>query len=742
VFEPDEEHAELLGGLTEQQRSAVLHTDGPLLILAGAGSGKTRTVTRRIARMVADGISPDAILAITFTNKAASEMRERVEVLLEDPGERLLIREGEKRPQVTVSTFHAFAVKLLRRYADRVGFSRRFAILDPGDQLGLVREASVAARVDPKRFKPADLMHGIGRAKERLDDALVNKEAHTDLQRAVCAVLPVYRDLCQKRDAMDFDDLVGKAVQLLEESEDVSLAVQDLLRYVMIDEYQDTNHAQYRLARALTRVHGNLAVCGDPDQSIYGWRGADMANILRFEEDFPGTKLVLLEHNYRSTATILKASNHLIEHNGERKEKQLLATGAQGGDIEVVGCVDGEQEANYVARKAKQAIDEGYPAGEIAVVFRAKIHARAYEDALVQHEVPCALSGATSFFERAEIKDALAWIRLALNPRDDIACLRALRQFGRIGKRTIDKLHLAQRSEGWSLLEAAQRGEQVPGITEVTWRRLHVFAAKIASLAERGEQGVEALVTGAVQELDHHHEAEDVRAEIRRENLQKLQSAAISADRRAAQEGRVALAKRGREFLDRLALIDAQDRQNLDAKSEQLRAERVTLTTVHAAKGLEFGLVFCVGLEEGLFPHWRALAEGQVEEERRLAYVAFTRAKERLVLCYAAQRGGPNFGEASEKRRANMRRQPSRFLYELPGDLLYDPILREQMELPEREAVLTPEDIAQRKGGGAAPKTPRLAERGLKRRGKPALGKPTGGVAVPRWARGLTKKGR
>jgi len=742
VFQPEEEHAELVAGLTEQQRSAVMHTDGPLLILAGAGSGKTRTVTRRIARMVADGISPDAILAITFTNKAASEMRERVEVLLEDPGEKLLIREGEKRPQVTVSTFHAFAVKLLRRYADRVGYSRKFAILDPGDQLGLVREASVAARVDPKRFKPADLMHGIGRAKERLDDAQVNKEAHTDLQRAVCAVLPVYRDLCQKRDAMDFDDLVGKAVQLLEEDEAVSLAVQDLLRYVMIDEYQDTNHAQYRLARALTRVHGNLAVCGDPDQSIYGWRGADMANILRFEEDFPGTKLVLLEHNYRSTATILKASNYLIEHNGERKEKQLLATGSEGGAIEVVACVDGEQEANYVARKAKQAIDDGYPAGEIAVVFRAKIHARAYEDALVQHEVPCALSGATSFFERAEIKDALAWIRLALNPRDDIACLRALRQFGRIGKRTIDKLHTAQRSEGWSLLEAAQRGEQVPGLTEVTWRRLHVFAAKIASLAERGEQGVEALVTGAVQELDHHHEAEDVRAEIRRENLLKLQGAAISADRRAAQEGRVALAKRGREFLDRLALIDAQDRQNLDAKSEQLRAERVTLTTVHAAKGLEFGLVFCVGLEEGLFPHWRALAEGQVEEERRLAYVAFTRAKERLVLCYAGQRGGPTFGEASEKRRANMRRQPSRFLYELPGDLLYDPILREPMELPEREKVLTPEDLVQRKGGGPVPKTPRLAERGLKRKGAATTSKTTGGVAVPRWARGLTKKGR
>ena len=731
------EHAELLDGLTPQQREAVLHSEGPLLILAGAGSGKTRTVTRRIARLVADGVPPESILAITFTNKAASEMRERVEVLLESPAQRLLRRAGERRPQVTVSTFHAFAVRLLRRYSARLGFTPGFAILDPADQLGVVREAMISARIDPKRFRPPDIRDGIGRAKELLSDEAYAREATSELQRAVCAVLPEYRRLCQARDAMDFEDLVGKAVYLLEEEEDIAQTLQAQLHYVMIDEYQDTNHAQYRLARALTVERRNLAVCGDPDQSIYGWRGADMENILRFEDDYPGTKVVLLEHNYRSTATILRASNHLIEHNSERKDKQLRATGVEGVKIEVVECLDAAQEANYVARKALEAIEDGYPAGEIALIFRAKIHARVYEEALVRHSVPCALSGATSFFERSEIKDALAWIRLALNPRDDIACLRALKLFGGVGKRTLDKVHTGQRELGCSLLQVCQQAGEVGGLTEPTRLRLSTFADKVRALAQRGEQGVLALVTGAVQELDHHQQAEDVRAEIRRDNLKRLEQAAISADRRAEAGGRHELAERGRDFLDRLALLDAQDRQNQESRGEQVRAERMTLTTVHAAKGLEFGLVFCVGLEEGLFPHHRALAEGQVEEERRLAYVAFTRAKERLVLCYATSRGNP----ASE-RAEPLPRKPSRFLYELPPELLWDPILREPMQLPERDRAAEAAQEARAKASrGLPPSAPRLAERGLKRRGQSAPQAPAT-APRPRWARGLERTGR
>ena len=730
-------HAELLAGLTPSQQEAVLHSEGPLLILAGAGSGKTRTVTRRIARLVADGVSPEAILAITFTNKAASEMRERVEVLLEGPGQRLLRRAAERRPQVAVSTFHAFAVRLLRRYSARLGFTPGFSILDPGDQLGVVREAMIAARIDPKRFSPPDIRDGLGRAKELLNDEAYEREATSELKRAVCAVLPQYRRLCQARDAMDFEDLVGKAVSLLEQEEDISRAVQEQLRYVMIDEYQDTNHAQYRLAQALTVERRNLAVCGDPDQSIYGWRGADMENILRFEDDYPGTKVVLLEHNYRSTATILQASNHLIEHNSARKDKQLRPTGAVGVKIEVVQCLDAAQEANYVARKALEAIEDGYPAGEIALIYRAKIHARAYEEALIRHEVPCATVGATSFFERSEIKDALAWIRLSLNARDDIACLRALKLFGGVGKRTLDKVHLAQRELGCSLLEVCQQAQEVSGLPEPTRLRLTSFAEKVAALVIRGQQGVQALVTGAIQELDHlfrgEGEEEDPRAPLRRDNLKRLEEAAISADRRADAGGRSELAGRGRDFLDRLALLDAQDRQNQESRGEQVRAERMTLTTVHAAKGLEFGLVFCVGLEEGLFPHYRAIADGQVEEERRLAYVAFTRAKERLVLCYASQRGNP-LSERAEARD----RSPSRFLYELPPELLWDPILREPMQLPDRdEGAQAAADARARASQGLPPSAPRLAERGLKRRGQPGPPAAAPDKPPPRWARGL-----
>ncbi|MGE0707135.1 MAG: ATP-dependent helicase [Planctomycetota bacterium] len=754
-------HQKLLAGLTPEQREAVLHTEGPLLILAGAGSGKTRTVTRRIARLVADGVDPTQILAITFTNKAAGEMRERVASLL---GVRLGARGrgrkgagGDEGRMPLVSTFHAFAVRLLREHAPRLGWPARFQILDPGEQLGLVREASVEARVDLKKHRTPDLAHALGRAKERLDDEAFTRAALSDLDRAAAAVLPRYRALQRARGGMDFEDLVAEAVRLLEQDDEVRAEVQDRLRFVLIDEYQDTNHSQYRLARALAGQRCNVAVCGDPDQSIYGWRGADMGNILRFEEDFPGARVLLLEHNYRSTATILRASNHLIRHNLERREKELRPTGAEGAAIEVVACLDAEQEAEYVARAVEQAIADGTPPREVAVVFRAAIHARGYEDALVRRGVPCAMSGGTSFCERAAVKDALSWVRLALNDRDDLAALRALRCAGGVGKRTVDKLQEAQRALGVPLLEACRRAEQVPGLTAPTRERLGAFAAQVSGLASSAARGIEALVAGAVDLLPVGGEprraprddqapapsdggvsarSQASEAERRASDLRRLLDAARAADARGGRPD-----ARARTFLDRLALLDARE----DSPAADEDGGRVTLTTVHASKGLEFGVVFCVGLEEELFPHRRALAEGALEEERRLAYVAFTRAKERLVLCYAATRSG----------RGESARRPSRFLYELPGELLWDPILREPMVLPERDA--RPEPTIAARPHGRAPRAPTLARRGLTggligakgRRPEPAAatqGEASGGEqaerssARPRWARGLIRR--
>ncbi len=708
----------LLEGLNDAQREAVLHRDGPLLILAGAGSGKTRVVTRRIAHLIETGVSPGAILAITFTNKAAGEMRERVEALLPD-----LHRAAE---QPIVATFHAFAVRVLRKYGSRLGLSERFAILDTADQLALIREAAVAARVDVKRHDPAGLAHVIGRAKERLDDAAFAREATSDVDRAAAAVLPGYRALQRERGALDFEDLVAETVRLLEEHPDVHRALLDRLRYVSIDEYQDTNHSQYRLAQLLAGERANLAVCGDPDQSIYGWRGADMRNILRFEEDFPGARVVLLAHNYRSTATILRASNALIEHNLERKDKQLLATGEEGEQIEVLACMDEGQEAELVARRIKREVEQGTPPGDIALIYRAGSMARRYEEALVRHEVPCALAGATSFFDLREIKDTLAFLRVAANPGDDLAALRALRVQGSgLGKRTVEKLSQFQREAGVPLVEACRRADQVPGLTEPRRAGLRRFAGVVDEL-RRGRSGsveklvIDALTRSGLEEALRSSDPDQVR---RRKNLERLVDVARRADRKKAGGG-----DRLRPFLDGLALLDGQD------KGDEA-PDKVTLTTVHASKGLEFDVVVVGGLEQGLFPHRRAVEEGGLEEERRLAYVAFTRARKRLILSYAARRAA--------RVRSNTRRIPSTFLYELPGELLWDPMLREPMELPDRRALERELAGAQalpgagrKPGEPAAPGAPVRAPKGAKLLGAPTL---AGAGRQPLWARGLSR---
>ncbi|MCO5165109.1 MAG: UvrD-helicase domain-containing protein [Planctomycetes bacterium] len=666
--------------LTPEQRDAVLHRDGPLLILAGAGSGKTRVITRRVAHLIRTGARPGSIVAITFTNKAAGEMRERIHALVPD-----VAAAGRDGP--VVATFHAFAVRLLRELGPRAGIRKDFSILDEDDQLALVREAAVAARVDVERFRAPALSHAIGRAKEKLDDAAFAAQATSDLDRAAAAVLPVYRDLQRARNALDFEDLVAQVVLLLERDPDALALVQGRLEFVLVDEYQDTNHAQYRLARLLAGPRRNICVCGDPDQSIYGWRGADMGNILRFEEDFPGAKVVLLERNYRSSPTILEAANHLIGHNAVRKDKQLRPGREEDGlPIEVRRCLDEDLEADYVARRVEEVIAMGTSPHEVAVVYRAGKQAERYEEALLKRNVPCATAGAVSFFDRAEIKDALALVKLAVNPRDDLAALRALRSTRKgVGKATLDKVHELQRRHGVSIVEACGRAGELPTVTRATREALLGFAALVREVNGAASGPAAPLVQKVLErsglEAALRQGGEDGAA--RADNLGVLVDAARDADRRAARGGEAG----ARGFLDRLALLDGQDRKDEEAP------DKVTLTTVHAAKGLEFDVVFVVGLEQGLFPHERALAEGQLEEERRLAYVAFTRARKRLVLTYAGLRKARN--------PADERRRPSTFIYELPPTLLWDPERRAPADLPEREAEQPAAPAAG--GGGGTP---------------------------------------
>ena len=756
----------LLSGLTPEQRAAVLHKEGPLLILAGAGSGKTRVVTRRIAALVAQGVAPEAILAITFTNKAAGEMRERVGALLP---------RAEKGEGVTVSTFHAFAVRLLRRYGEARGISRGFSILDGDDRLALVREAAVVARVDPDAHRPWVLAEAIGRHKEKLDDEAALREAKDDLRRDAARVLPHYRALQRQRQALDFEDLVVESVRLLEEHPQVHSALLQRIQYVLVDEYQDTNHAQYRLARLLAGQRRNLAVCGDPDQSIYGWRGADMGNILRFEEDYPGCKVVLLERNYRSTASILRAANALIVHNSERKEKQLLPSADEGCPLEVKRCLDAQLEAEWVARRVEQALKDGVAPGEVAVVYRVAVHAEAYEEALLRRNVPCTTVGSQSFFERREVKDALAFVRLAVNGKDDLAALRALRVFGKgVGKRTLEKLAEAQKQRGASLLEVCADAGALPGLTPANRNALGAFAGLVRGVTGDAQGSVERLVTGVLGRTGIEERLrKEEGGEARVQSLQLLAQVAREADRRAARKGGGGGPGGGggggtsgaaRDFLDRLALMSQTD------KSEEDK-HKVVLTTVHAAKGLEFDLVIVAGLEQGMFPHWRALEEGVLEEERRLAYVALTRARQRLILTYAANRPA--------RLRSDERRRPSQFLYELPPELLWDPDRGAQVELPPLDgeeptpastptsgAAATTEDDEPKDALARARARLRALDRGetvdvppappppprVPREERPAAAAPRRlvgtasrsapkpGAGAPLWARGLVKK--
>jgi DNA helicase II / ATP-dependent DNA helicase PcrA len=628
----------ILDGLTEQQKQAVIHKDGPLLVLAGAGTGKTRVITRRMAALVEAGVRADRILAITFTNKAAGEMRERTERLV--------------RGSPTVTTFHSFGARLLRRHAELVNLDRHFSIFDDSDQIACIKEAAAAANVDTESWAPKVLISGISEAKNKLLSPRDLEEiAITPKQRAVSLVYPHYQQLLRSRNGADFDDLLVLTVQLLKKDENVRRLWADWYRYVLVDEYQDTNYVQYSLAMALAKGHRNLCVTGDPDQSIYGWRGADISNILNFERDFPDAKVVPLTKNFRSTQKILDAANRLISFNIRRKEKNLEGVLGPGEDINLRKFDSAEEEAFFIARSVQDCRTKGRKLSEIAILYRANFQSRLIEEAFVHRGLPYYVVGAVAFYQRKEVKDLLAYLRILANSTDDYAALRIINTPSRrIGAASIKKMNDARRLGDRSLLAMCQAVEQT-ALGARAKKAVGAFTTLVQSFKsyEASTSSVAELLREVVEKIDyksyllklHPDEADrfenvlaliDAAAEFDRDCLTRVPQDPSTIDQGAP------LQNDGPEpgvsgFLEHVSLVSAVD--NLDDEDEAAKRERVSMMTVHTAKGLEFDQIFIVGMEDGIFPNSRALDQTWgMEEERRLAYVAITRARLALTLTY------------------------------------------------------------------------------------------------------------
>ncbi len=629
--------------LNREQRAAVEHGEGPLLVLAGAGSGKTRVLTVRVAELIRRRDVPaERILAVTFTNKAAEEMRERIATLL-----------GREVRGAWIGTFHSIAARLLRREADHTGRDRAYSIYDEDDALRTLKAAMEEAGLDPNRWSPKALKSRISDAKNALvTPAEYEPRAFDLLSRTVAEVYPRYQRLLEARNAYDFDDLLAEAVRLLEGVEPVRRRYADRFRHVLVDEYQDTNHAQYRMVRALARDHGNLCVVGDDDQAVYGWRGADLRNILEFERDFAGAAVVRLEENYRSTASILEVANAVIGCNRNRKPKTLRTIREPGEPIRVVRTPDERAEATWTVREIR-ALGDRHTPGDCAVLYRTNAQSRAYEEALRAASLPYRIVGGVRFYERREIKDVLAYLQLAVNPADDAAFERAVGWPRRgVGAVTLERLTEAARVRGRSLLEASASATGLPDLPAAGARSLEAFAERIAELhLLAGDASPRAVLEecvarfGLAGALEEEEDGED-----RLRNVTELVAAAAAFDRSEVEEA-AAAASDLELFLQSVALSSEID-------DVDLAAEAVTLMTLHNAKGLEFPVVFVGGLEEGLFPLARAYdSEGELEEERRLFYVGVTRAMDRLYLTHADRRW--RAGSAS-------RAEASSFLSELP----------------------------------------------------------------------------
>ena len=635
----------LLSGLNDPQREAVTHGDGPLLILAGAGSGKTRVLTHRIAYLVATGAAkPNELLAITFTNKAAGEMRDRAELLV-----------GRRVRAMWVMTFHAACARMLRAHADRLGYTRQFTIYDQADSRRLIKRCLDELGIDPKRFTPASVQAQISDAKNKLRDAdAYGRLVGSYFEQTVADVFRSYERELHRMNAMDFDDLLVRAVNLLELFPEVQERYADGFRHVLVDEYQDTNRAQYRWLQLLAEEHRNLMVVGDDAQSIYSFRGAEIRNILEFEDAFPDARVIRLEQNYRSTQTILDAANAVIRNNRAQKPKSLWTDLGQGDPIKIRELEDEHAEARFVAAEIERLIDEGVSRSEIAVFYRTNAQSRVLQDTLVRSEIAYQVVGGTKFYERAEIKDAIAYLTVLVNPQDVGAFMRIVNSPKRgIGSTSLSRVLAFANTMGISIWDAASAPEQVPGLGAAAVKSLRRFMGTMHVLLQRAESGapVSALLKETLQETGYREalEAErTIEAQGRIENLGELVNVATEYDA-GTPDGEAPLA----DFLQQVALISDADERDDD---EGL----VTLMTLHNAKGLEYPIVIMIGLEEGVFPHSRALDEGTLEEERRLCYVGITRAERDLYLAYARTRSA--FG-------ARTWGAPSRFLSEIPAQL-------------------------------------------------------------------------
>src|SRR5919202_143959 len=613
----DDRIAALLEGLNEPQRAAVTHGDGPLLVLAGAGSGKTRVLTHRLAYLIhSRRARSNEILAITFTNKAAGEMRERVELLL-----------GHSTRGMWVMTFHAACARLLRAEAPRLGYTRQFTIYDQADSRRLVKRGIDELGIDPKRFTPAAIHNQISDAKNKLRDADAYRQlVGSFFEQTVADVYEYYERELHRMNAMDFDDLLFRTVNVLELFPEVRGRYGAAFRHVLVDEYQDTNHAQYRLLQLLAGEHRNLAVVGDEDQAIYSFRGADIRNILEFQEDFPEAEVVRLEQNYRSTETILQAANGVIRHNRERLGKTLWTDLGEGDKIKIRELDDEHAEARFVVGEVERLVDEGVSRSEIAVFYRTNAQSRVLEDTLVRREIAYQVVGGTKFYERAEIKDALAYLVLLSNPQDAISFSRVVSSPRRgIGQTSLSRVLAHADTMGVSVWDAAADPASVPGLGTAAQRAFTRFMDTMAGLRARADEGVPvgALLEAVLAEtgyLDALEAERTIEAQGRIENLQELVEVGREFDARA-EEGADTLDG----FLQQIALI-------ADADTRRDDEGLVTLMTLHNAKGLEYPIVFIIGCEEGVFPHLRSLDEGKLEEERRLRYHRITRAMRDLYL--------------------------------------------------------------------------------------------------------------
>jgi DNA helicase-2/ATP-dependent DNA helicase PcrA len=649
--EPGADRVErLLAGLNPPQREAVEQSEGPLLVLAGAGSGKTRVLTHRIAYLLATGAArPGEILAITFTNKAAAEMRERVGQLI-----------GRSVRAMWVTTFHSSCARMLRADAERLGYSRGFTIYDEADSLRMLKRCLSELGIDPKRYPPRAVRSKISGAKNQLIDS----DTYTEMvgsvfEEVVAEAFPLYEKRMLEANAMDFDDLLVRTVNALELFEEVRERWRRTFRHVLVDEYQDTNHAQYRLLQLLASEHGNLMVVGDEDQSIYGFRHADIRNILDFENDFPEAAVVKLEQNYRSTQTILSAANAVVDRNRERRPKRLW-TEEEGGElVQLSELADEHEEARWVAGEIERLGEEHELArSDVAVFYRTNAMSRVLEDTLNRFNVPYQVIGGTKFYDRAEVKDAMAYLSLLQNPADQVSFARVVNSPRRgIGNTSQGRLAAYANTAGLTIWEVMERAEEVPGLGAAAIKAVGRFHETMDLLRARVDSGaavadvLQAVLseTGYMEALEAERTIE---AEGRVENLEALVEGAAEFDREREREGETEVPPL-EGYLQQISLLSDQD-------SIEDKQELVTLMTLHNAKGLEYDTVFVVGCEDGAFPHMRALEEGGEEEERRLCYVAITRARRRLYMTWAKERR--LFGRAEYN-------LPSRFIDELPVEL-------------------------------------------------------------------------